>query len=64
MPVPKGVRYRMKDGVRLAFGPNGDVVEAKAMDSGATHTPAELKADAAKRKKRMSHHMNKMMRGG
>ena len=44
MPLGKGVRYRMKDGVRLAFKGNR-VVEAKNMKSGATHTPSEFAAD-------------------
>lgn len=44
MPLGKGVRYRMKDGVRLAF--KGDrVVEAKNMKTGATHTLAEFARD-------------------
>lgn len=54
MPVPKGTRYRQtKSGVRLAFAPGGQVVEAKSMKSGKTHTPAEFAADrkrAAKKK--------------
>lgn len=45
MPVPAGTRYRMKNGVRLAFTKGGEVVEAKNMKTGATHTPAEFKAD-------------------
>jgi len=57
----KGVRYRAvqtpKGPVRLAFrGGKGDsggkVVEAKNLRSGATHTPAEFKADRAKAKKK------------
>lgn len=44
MPLGRGVRYRMKDGVRLAFQGN-TVVEAKNMKSGATHTPSEFKRD-------------------
>ena len=37
MPLGKGVRYRMKNGLRLAF--QGDrVVETKNMKTGATHT--------------------------
>lgn len=71
MPVPEGTRYRMtKDGVRLAFAPGGAVIEAKNMETGATHTAAEFKADARRKKKRgmsdkeMSDHMNRMIRGG
>lgn len=60
MPLP-GARYRVvttKTGkkVRLAFRGKGTVVEAKNLESGATHTPAEFKADRARRsglKKRM-----------
>ena len=55
MPVPKGVRYRYttKGGkkIRLAFK-GRKVVEAKNMKTGATHTPAEFKRDARKRKRR------------
>lgn len=44
MPLGPGVRYRMKDGVRLAF--KGDkVVESKNMKTGATHTPEEFARD-------------------
>jgi hypothetical protein len=48
VPLGKGVRYRMgPHGVRLAFKGN-KVVEAKNMKTGATHTPAEFKADRKK----------------
>ena len=48
MPLGKGVRYRMgPNGVRLAFKGN-QVVEAKNMKSGKTHTPAEFAADRKK----------------
>ena len=55
MPLP-GARYRVrttKTGkeVRLAFrGKN--VVEAKNLKTGATHTPEEFAADRARRKKK------------
>jgi hypothetical protein len=49
MPIPGGARYRMKDGVRLAFQGN-KVVEAKNMKTGATHTLAEFKRDRSKKK--------------
>ena len=53
MPLGKGVRYRIvkKGGkkIRLAFR-GKTVIEAKNLDSGATHTPAEFAKD--KRKKR------------
>lgn len=47
MPIPGGGRYRYKKGtsVRLHFDSSGDVNEAKNMDTGATHTPAEFAAD-------------------
>jgi len=45
MPLGPGVRYRMKNGVRLAFKGKGRVVEAKNMQTGATHTPREFAAD-------------------
>ena len=51
MPIPGGGRYRMEDGVRLHFTKAGVVDEAKNMQTGATHTPAEFRADR-KRKKR------------
>jgi hypothetical protein len=42
----------MKNGVRLAFrGKN--VIEAKNMKTGATHTPAEFAADRAKNRRRV-----------
>lgn len=53
MPIP-GARYRMKpmkDGgyERLAFK-DGNVVEAKNMQTGAMHTPAEFAQDRKKKK--------------
>ncbi len=49
MPLGPGVRYRYRKGtkVRLAFRGN-QVVEAKNMKTGATHTPAEFAADRRK----------------
>lgn len=49
MPLGKGVRYRVKTTesgkkVRLAFK-GGEVIEAKNLKTGATHTPAEFAAD-------------------
>jgi hypothetical protein len=49
MPLGKGVRYRVKKTkkgkkVRLAFRGN-KVIEAKNLQSGATHTPQEFAAD-------------------
>lgn len=44
MPLGKNVRYRVKDGVRLAFK-GSKVIEAKHLKTGATHTPAEFKQD-------------------
>lgn len=50
MPLP-GARYRVKQTskgpIRLAFK-DGKVEEAKNLKTGATHTPAEFKADARK----------------
>jgi hypothetical protein len=57
----KNVRYRSVDTpkgpVRLAFrggkgNTGGTVVEAKNLRTGATHTPAEFKADRAKKGKK------------
>ncbi len=53
MPI-KGARYAVKTTkagkkVRLAFDKAGEVVEAKNLDTGAMHTPAEFKADIKKR---------------
>lgn len=49
MPLPAGTRYRMKKikggYERLAFNKAGKVIEAKNMQSGATHTPAEFSAE-------------------
>lgn len=55
MPIP-GAKWRVtttKTGkkVRLAFK-GGNVVEAKNLATGATHTPAEFAADRARRKRR------------
>ena len=36
MPLGKGVRYRVKNGVRLAFK-GDDVIETKKMSTGETH---------------------------
>ena len=49
MPLGPGVRYRYKPGtkVRLAFKGN-QVVEAKNMKTGATHTPSEFARDRAR----------------
>ena len=48
MPLGKGVRYRMGSRhVRLAFKGN-EVVEAKNVKTGATHTPAEFAKDKKK----------------
>lgn len=52
MPI-KGAKYRVKTTksgkkIRLAFK-KGEVVEAKNLESGATHTPKEFKADKKKR---------------
>ena len=44
MPLGKGVRYRRKGKMRLAFRGNR-VVEAKNMESGAIHTEAEFNRD-------------------
>lgn len=56
MPLSKNTKYRVvttKTGkkVRLAWE-GGEVVEAKNLKTGATHTPAEFKADKKKEKKR------------
>ena len=54
MPLGPGIRYRVttKGGkkVRLAFRGN-EVVEAKNLKSGKTHTPAEFQADKKRRRK-------------
>lgn len=44
MPLGKGVRYRMKGDVRLAFK-GGKVIEAKNMETGSMHTEAEFARD-------------------
>lgn len=52
MPLPKGTRYRVTgkgpSKVRLAFKGN-EVIEAKGLESGKVHTPAEFAADKKKR---------------
>jgi len=47
MPLGPNVRYRVKDGVRLAFR-GQRVVEANNLKTGATHTPREFTADKRK----------------
>lgn len=54
MPI-KGARYRVKTTkggkkVRLAFK-GGEVVEAKNLETGATHTPSEFKKDRKGKKR-------------
>lgn len=69
MPLGRGVRYRVmttKKGkkVRLAFK-NGQVIEAKNLETGETHTPAEFSADrraAAKPAKRTAMPRRKSLR--
>jgi hypothetical protein len=48
MPLGKGVRYRRKGKMRLAFKGN-KVIEAKNMETGDVHTPEEFAADKKKR---------------
>lgn len=57
MPLP-GARYRYKKGtnIRLAFKGN-DVVEAKNMETGATHTASEFASEAHRR-----HHAKKALK--
>lgn len=59
MPLPKGTKYRVSTTqtgkkIRLAFSSKGKVIEAKNMDTGATHTPAEFRVDAKKKLKKRS----------
>lgn len=51
MPLGNGVRYRYQKGThtRLAFKGN-QVVEAKNMKTGATHTPKEFARDRKRRR--------------
>lgn len=56
MPVGPG-RYRVKTTkggkkVRLHFTPSGEVNEAKSLDSGKVHTPAEFAADRKRKRKK------------
>lgn len=55
MPLPRGTRYRTvtRGGkkVRLAFRGN-QVIEAKNLETGATHTPSEFAAERRTRKRR------------
>lgn len=52
MPLPSSVRYRVvqtsKGPVRLAFDSKGNVIEAKNLKTGKTHSPAEFAADRKK----------------
>jgi len=56
MPLGKGVRFRVKTTksgkkIRLAFRGKGTVVEAKNLETGATHTPSEFMAERKGRRK-------------
>ena len=63
MPLPKGTRFRVtttKSGkrIRLAFRRGAprrgaQPIEAKNIDTGATHTPAEFAADRRRRRRRL-----------
>lgn len=58
MPLGPGVRYRVKTTaggkhVRLAFR-RGQVIEAKNLATGATHTPDDFAADRARRRRSAS----------
>lgn len=50
MPI-KNARYRRKGKMRLAFR-DGEVVEAKNMETGEMHTESEMKHDEEMQKKR------------
>ena len=55
MPIP-GARYRVittKTGkkIRIAYRGKGTVVEAKNLETGATHTPAEFARDRLRHKR-------------
>jgi len=58
MPTPKGTRFRVKTTksggkIRLAFKKGSNqVIEAKNLKTGATHTPKEFASDRKKTKKR------------
>jgi hypothetical protein len=59
MPLGKGVRYRYKKGtkIRLAFK-DDEVIEAKNMESGETHTKEEFSQDKRRRAKRQKRRRN------
>lgn len=54
MPLGKNIRFRVtnKGGkkIRLAFDKGGNVVEAKNLQSGATHTPKEFARDRKRKR--------------
>ncbi len=58
MPLPKGTRFRVKTvngkKIRLAFRGN-TVIEAKNLETGATHSPTEFKADKKRKLKRATY---------
>ena len=66
MPVGPG-KYRVvrRGGqmIRLHFGPNGEVNEAKNLNTGAVHSPKEFAADEKRRQQRQAE-MNQKLRGG
>ena len=58
MPLSQSVRYRVKTTdsgkkIRLAFTKDGMVIEAKNLDTGATHTPAEFAQDRKRKGSRL-----------
>lgn len=68
MPLGKNIRYRVKTTpsgakIRLAFTKGGEVMEAKNLDTGATHTPQEFAEDRAQAKKRKGAKIKKAMMG-
>lgn len=56
MPLSKGTRYRVKTArggsrVRLAFAKGSNrVIEAKNIDTGATHSPRQFSEDRKRRR--------------
>lgn len=67
MPIP-GARYRTTTTatgkkLRLAFQ-GKKVVEAKNLQTGATHTPAEFATDRAKRRPSLANHITALRGAG
>jgi hypothetical protein len=64
MPLSQPVKYRVRTTekgkkIRLALTKGGDVLEAKALDTGKTHTEQDFRAERTKRGARLKAALSK-----